>query len=91
MSLNPQQFGFRTDHTKWWDIQKHRDHEVEELGNEFPDVSHLKDHEGIWVTHNEKDAEKYGENIYKVDLTGAKPIHYDDDGGYMYVRPKREK
>ena len=87
--LNPHQFGYRSDHKKWWDVQKHAQHETEELGNEFPDVSHLKDHEGIWVTHTEKAAQRYGDNIYQVDLSGAQPIHYDDEGGYFYVRPKK--
>lgn len=86
--LNPHQFGFRSDHKKWWDVEKHREHEIEELGNDFPDVSDYPNHEGIWVTHTENEAKRYGDNIYQVDLKGAKPIHHDNDGGYFYVRPK---
>ena len=87
--LHPQQFGYRTEHTKWWDLDKHREHEVEELGNDFPDISSLPEHEGIWVTHDPKDAEKYGEDVRQVDLTGAIPIHSDGDGGFMYARPRK--
>jgi hypothetical protein len=43
------------------------------------------------VTHTEKAAQRYGDNIYQVDLSGAQPIHYDDEGGYFYVRPKKSK
>lgn len=83
------QFGYRTDHTKWWDVQKHALHETEELGNTFPDVSDLPNHEGIWVTHTKKAARRYGEDIRKVDLSGAKVLHQDDDEGYFYVRPRK--
>jgi hypothetical protein len=85
--LSPQ-FGYRTEHTKWWDVEKHAEHETQELGNTFPDVSHLKGYEGIWVTHHEKDARKYGEDIREVNLSGATKIHDDEDGGYFYARPK---
>lgn len=86
--LNPRQFGYRTDHTKWWDLEKHRDREVNELGNSFPDISEYPNHEGIWVTHAKKDAQRYGDDVRQVDLKGAIPLHSDADGGYMYVRPK---
>ena len=86
--ISPRQFGYRSDHKKWWDVSSHRQHEVEELGNEFPDVSDYPNHEGIWVTHKRRDAQRYGENIYQIDLSGAKLIHHDDDGGFFYVRPK---
>jgi hypothetical protein len=86
--LNPKQFGYRTEHTKWWDLEKHREHEVDELGNSFPDISKYPNHEGIWVTHSKNDARRYGEDVRQVDLKGATPLHSDDDGGYMYVRPK---
>jgi hypothetical protein len=56
--LNPKQFGYRTEHTKWWDLEKHRDHEVDELGNSFPDISKYPNHEGIWVTHSKNDARR---------------------------------
>lgn len=82
------QFGYRSDHAKWWDVEKHRDHEVNELGNAFPDVSQYPNHEGIWVTHRESDARRYGDIIHQVNLSGATQIHQDDDGGYFYVRPK---
>lgn len=91
MTLNPQQFGYRTEHTKWWDLAKHREHEVEELGNDFPDISNYPDHEGIWVTHSPKTAKRYGDDVREVDLSGAVPIHEDGDDGYMYVRPKRRQ
>lgn len=81
------QFGFRTEHTKWWDVAGHAEAELEK-GNEFPDVSEYQDHEGIWVTHKKGDARRYGDDIRQVDLSGAKMIHQDDDGGYFYVRPK---
>lgn len=84
------QFGYRTEHTKWWDVQEHARVETEELGNAFPDVSHLTGHEGIWVTHTKKAARRYGPDVREVDLTGAEPIHYDDDGGYFYVREKKK-
>jgi hypothetical protein len=88
--LNPQQFGYRTGHTKWWDLEKHRNREVTELGNDFPDISKYPSHEGIWVTHSEQDAQRYGDDIQEVDLKGAQPLHSDGDGGYMYIRPKRK-
>ena len=81
--------GYRTEHSRWWGLESHRNHEVEELGTHFPDISHLKDHEGIWVTHTEKDAKRYGNDVVSVDLTGATQLHSDGDNGYMYVRPKK--
>lgn len=84
----PQQTGYRTEHTKWWDATKHRNHEVDELGNSFPSIDNYPNHEGIWVTHKFNDALKYGDDIREVDLTNATPIHYDGDGGYFYIRPR---
>jgi len=94
MTLGPQfkskEVGYRTDHSKWWGVQNHAREELDK-GNEFPDVSHLGDHEGIWVTHTIKDAMRYGprSSVVDVNLAGARPIHADQDGGYFYVR-KRE-
>lgn len=81
--------GYRTEHDRWWSVQGHADAEAE-LGNDFPDVSHLGDHEGIWVTHTKKDATQYGprSSVVDVNLEGARPIHTDQDGGYFYVRQK---
>ena len=84
----PQQTGYRTEHTKWWDATKHQAHEVDELGNSFPSLENYPNHEGIWVTHKFDDALKYGDDIREVNLTNATPIHYDGDGGYFYVRPR---
>lgn len=80
--------GYRTDHTKWWDVAKHRDYEVNELGNKFANVDDYPNYEGIWVTLDPRDAARYGDDIREVDLSGATSIFDDGDGGFFYVRPR---
>ena len=87
MADHTQKTGYRSDHGKWWDLEGHRDVELER-GNDFPDISKYPGHEAIWVTHSEEEAKRYGDIIHEVDLTGATKFHTDDEGGYVYVRPK---
>jgi hypothetical protein len=81
--------GYRTDHNKWYSLEGHKQSE-EEKGNHFPDISKYPNHEAIWVTHSPKDARRYGDDVRTVDLSGAQKIHADQDGGYLYIRPKKQ-
>ena len=83
--------GYRTEHDKWWDLESHREMELER-GNEFPDISGYPNHEAIWVTHTPKAAERYGprESILPVDISNATKLVDDGDEGYLYVRPKKK-
>lgn len=79
--------GFRTEHAKWFDLKVHAKLE-RDRGNAFPNTKGLIGYEGIWVTHSAKDARRYGDDIWRVDLTNAKIFHSDGDGGFLYVRQK---
>lgn len=87
-SKNLSDIGYRTDHTRWHDLEDHKRAE-EEKGNKFPSISHIPGHEAIWVAHNKKDAKRYGNDIRQVNIAGAKLFHSDNDGGYLYIRPKK--
>lgn len=80
--------GYRSDHNRWWDVTEHARHETDQLGNPFPDVAHLDGYEGIWVTHTEQAARRYGDTVYDIDLTGTVLIYEDGDDGYFYARPR---
>lgn len=76
---------------EWLPLEYIKDTEVHERGNPWFDDSHyLGTHEAIWVTHKPSDAKRYGSRVYEINLEGAKPVVHDGDGGYLYVRPKKE-
>lgn len=84
--LKPLATGYRTEHTRWYSLEGHRDQEVDN-GNDFPDISKYPGYEAIWVTDTPEAAERYGDDVREVDLTGAIPLVADGDDGFLYIRP----
>jgi hypothetical protein len=84
--LKPLATGYRTEHTRWYSLEGHRDQEVNN-GNDFPDISKYPGYEAIWITDTPEAAERYGDDVREVDLTGAIPLVADGDDGFLYIRP----
>lgn len=81
--------GYRTEHTRWYSLEGHRDQEVNN-GNDFPDISKYPGYEAIWITDTPEAAERYGDDVREVDLTGAIPLVADGDDGFLYIRPTKK-